>query len=582
MEIRELLDDEASDEECAAMLATWHDSVNEAAVVVADRLRLGTFHAYDAATRILTIRRDRDLSGMAREGLLEVFDLRSKAAVDRIERALDDFSAGGAASGVLGDLLVFPERNRLDPLIPRALHQRLEPADRVSDLIARVLAAREFFVLQGPPGTGKTTVIAEVVTQILAENPAARILLTSQANEAVDHAIGEARLLAASLGRRSRMFRDTAGERAGRGGPPNDPAFGTWLDETRRASAEAFADLAPTLPDAQREAVRRVVERWQERMGRVVDVRIDYLATMQVIGATCLRVPAVAKYLREDGFDWVIVDEAARATTAEVMVALVCGRRFLLVGDQKQLPPYLSRETEADLRAHDIDPARAKRSLFEDLFEKVPETNRTSLRRQYRMHRSIANVVSDLFYDDIGGLETGVPDEARAIALPSFDAPHRIFWLDVEGVEEPQGTSWYNEAEVDVAVSTLGAMNAELAGESTPYQVAVIAAYTAQVEKLRRAIAPREPSWERLRIRTATVDAFQGKQADVVLYSLARVGEEERRFLADPHRLSVAFSRAKRLVVVVGHVETARRSALLARLVERIPASNVRRVEASR
>ncbi len=582
VEILALLDEEASDEQRAAMLTTWHDAADETSVVTADRLRLGTFHAYDSAARVLAIRRDRDLTGMAREGVLEVFDLRAKAAVDRLERALEDFEDGAAASGELGDLLVFPERNRLEPLVPRVLCQPLEPEERMRDLVARILAARDFFLLQGPPGTGKTTVIAEVVTHILAQDPCARILLTSQANEAVDHAISEARTLAASLGRRSRMFRDTPTERGARGGPPSDPAYALWLDETRRASAAGFDELSPSMSDGQRDAVRRVVERWQERMGRTVDVQIDYLASVQVIGATCLRVPAVAKYLRDDGFDWVIVDEAARATTAEVMVALVCGKRFLLVGDQKQLPPYLSRETEADLREHDIDPARAKRSLFEDLFDKVPETNRASLRRQFRMHSSIANVVSELFYADIGGLENGVPDEARAIALPSFDGPHRIFWLDVRGVEEPQGTSWYNESEVDVVVSTLGTMNAELAGESTPYQVAVIAAYAAQIEKLRRAIAPRLSTWDRLSIRTATVDAFQGKQADVVLYSMARLGDEERRFLADPHRLNVAFSRAKRLVVVVGHAETARRSALLARLLDRVPGSNVRHVEAAR
>ena len=77
-------------------------------------------------------------------------------------------------------------------------------------------------------------------------------------------------------------------------------------------------------------------------------------------------------------------------------------------------------------------------------------------------------------------------------------------------------------------------------------------------------------------VEAATVDAFQGKQADVVIYSLARVSEEESRFLANPHRINVAFSRAKRLVVVVGHVETARRSALFGRLLDLIPHENVR------
>jgi serine/threonine protein kinase/DNA polymerase III delta prime subunit len=575
LEIKDLLDDEVDDDTRAAMLANWHDAVNQKATVSTSGMRIGSFHSYDPSTRVLTVRRDADLTGLPTEEVIEVFDLQSKAAIDRVGRALSDFERGEVASASLGSLLTLPERNRLDPLVPRTLHQPLEPADRANDLVCRILAARDFFLLQGPPGTGKTTVIAEVVTHILAEQPTARVLLTSQANEAVDHAIGEARALAAKLARPSRMFRDTAGERID-DGPPNDPAYGTWLAETKKASADGFASLAASLPDPQREAVRRVVERWQDRMGTTRDVRVDYLSSVQVIGATCLRVPAVAKYLRDGAFDWVIVDEAARATTAEVMVALVRGRRFLLVGDQKQLPPYLAHQTARDLRDHEIDPERAKRSLFEDIFELIPKSNRESLRRQFRMHRSIAKVIGDLFYGEIGGLETGVADEDRTIALAAFDAPHRIFWLDVRGTEEPLGTSWYNDAEIDLVVSTLGAMNTELAAQAVAYDVAVIAAYKAQAVRLQRAIKARASAWHRLRVQAATVDAFQGKQADVVIYSLARVGDEEVRFLANPHRINVAFSRAKRLVVVVGHAETARRSALFARLLDMIPPSNVR------
>ncbi|MEO0075948.1 MAG: AAA domain-containing protein, partial [candidate division WOR-3 bacterium] len=44
-------------------------------------------------------------------------------------------------------------------------------------------------VIQGPPGTGKTTVITEIVFQILAQKPEAKILITSQTNNAVDQVL---------------------------------------------------------------------------------------------------------------------------------------------------------------------------------------------------------------------------------------------------------------------------------------------------------------------------------------------------------------------------------------------------------
>jgi DNA polymerase III delta prime subunit len=55
-----------------------------------------------------------------------------------------------------------------------------------------VLAAihcQDLALLQGPPGTGKTTVIAEIIWQIISKNPKHRILLTSETNLAVDNAL---------------------------------------------------------------------------------------------------------------------------------------------------------------------------------------------------------------------------------------------------------------------------------------------------------------------------------------------------------------------------------------------------------
>jgi hypothetical protein len=55
-----------------------------------------------------------------------------------------------------------------------------------------VLAAihcTDLALLQGPPGTGKTTVIAEIIWQIISKNPKHKILLTSETNLAVDNAL---------------------------------------------------------------------------------------------------------------------------------------------------------------------------------------------------------------------------------------------------------------------------------------------------------------------------------------------------------------------------------------------------------
>jgi primosomal protein N' len=55
--------------------------------------------------------------------------------------------------------------------------------------IQNALTQTPLSVIQGPPGTGKTTVITEIVFQILAHKPEAKILITSQTNNAVDQVL---------------------------------------------------------------------------------------------------------------------------------------------------------------------------------------------------------------------------------------------------------------------------------------------------------------------------------------------------------------------------------------------------------
>lgn len=64
---------------------------------------------------------------------------------------------------------------------------KLNVAQRKAVLAA--IHCSDLALLQGPPGTGKTTVIAEIIWQIISKNPKHRILLTSETNLAVDNAL---------------------------------------------------------------------------------------------------------------------------------------------------------------------------------------------------------------------------------------------------------------------------------------------------------------------------------------------------------------------------------------------------------
>ena len=109
----------------------------------------------------------------------------------------------------------------------------------------------------------------------------------------------------------------------------------------------------------------------------------------------------------------------------------------------------------------------------------------------------------------------------------------------------------------------------ELAESGHTYSVGVIAAYADQRKKLKKQIRPDDTEkWTQLTIKVDTVDAFQGKQEDLIIYSMVRANTSKLKFIADPQRLNVAFSRAKRLLVIVGQQKSAQQEVGLKRVID--------------
>ena len=89
-------------------------------------------------------------------------------------------------------------------------------------------------------------------------------------------------------------------------------------------------------------------------------------------------------------FDYCIVDEAGQITQPAIIGALMRSKRFVLVGDDYQLPP-LVLSGEALSRGLDV-------SLFKRLAEAHPDAVVT-LSEQYRMNAEIMEVSNTLVYD---------------------------------------------------------------------------------------------------------------------------------------------------------------------------------------
>lgn len=269
----------------------------------------------------------------------------------------------------------------------------------------------------------------------------------------------------------------------------------------------------------------------------------------------------------DDAYDYVIIDEAARSNPLDLLIPMSLGRKIILVGDHKQLPHLVEREIVERVVEKTNDAGVAdvlEESLFMRLFNKVQSedvtsgTNRTCvLNEQFRMHPTICDLINVFYHEE--QLKSACLAEEKAHNLGLYDNKP-LAWIDVPAKEpyhfEMSGKSKSRQDEINVLIDELK----KVLISNSEYRVGVISFYAKQVSMIQEAVDEEFPD-ESYRIEIGTVDAFQGKEFDVVVLSTVRSNQEEdvkKRvgFLNNNNRLCVAFSRAKRLLIAIGDADT--------------------------
>lgn len=419
-------------------------------------------------------------------------------------------------------------------------------------------------LIQGPPGTGKTTVIAQIVRELVLRGK--RVLVTAQTNTAVDT------ILSKVLDAGVRTFL--------RVGP-------------RRKSEELCAKLEAAGADPSLYFTEEVARKAPDLTNLA-----NYLRTCPVYGSTthsAIGTPAfdfLQDMLGPEPFDVVIVDEASQLTEPMTVGAINMAARFVLVGDHKQLPPIVQSEQalsayfdhtlqhpdEDDGRHIDIlhhegaTPTRSPtfdlddglrqigvagydRSLFERLIRVLPHV---MLQEQYRMHEDIMAFSNASYYQDRLKAHADVatqtlnfaPDLLPGLAAhlqPIIDPSHALTFVDVRGRDSGR----VNEAEAHALIETLLVLLDEdtFVGE-TP-SIGVISPFRAQVQLIRGLLRSHDPELAK-RVDVDTVERYQGGERDILLVSLVKT-ERAGDFLSDARRLNVTLTRARAQLYLFGH-----------------------------
>lgn len=309
--------------------------------------------------------------------------------------------------------------------------------------------------------------------------------------------------------------------------------------------------------------VESLCKEWQKRVTQGDGLLQESIADSTLVGATCLGIASLSAAI-EFNFDWVIVDEAGKATPPEILVPICLGKKVVLVGDHKQLPPVVD---EALLKLQDKERMNISRedlelSLFEYLERSLNDDCKSILDEQYRMNPVIGDLISKLFYES--KLVSKTSREEKTIPLKMFESKPLV-WLSTasrsDRKEERISDSFRNSCEAKIIFERLLEIDEELGELKLKKETAIIAGYRGQRDRLTRLYeSSYKARFHNMTVEINTVDAFQGRETDIVFYSVVRSNDDGKLgFLKDVRRLNVAFSRARELLVVVGDHQCAQR-----------------------
>ena len=260
--------------------------------------------------------------------------------------------------------------------------------------------------------------------------------------------------------------------------------------------------------------------------------------------------------LRRGMFDLVIIDEASQCDAASAIPLLYRAKRALIIGDQQQLIhiTQLGQNRERQIAAKwgltKTDASEFSyrdRSCFGMANLRVGASPHL-LDLHFRSQAAIAYFNSERFY---GGQLNICTDVDR-----TFDEP-TVEWRHVAGdcSQGPRGRSWINREEAQATITGLRTLTEHLRGLGL--SLGVVTPYRAQVELLQDLANSQLGDLAR-DVTIDTVNRFQGDERDVMVFSPVVGPSMPARqifFAANPNRINVALSRARKRLIVVGNQE---------------------------
>ena len=451
------------------------------------------------------------------------------------------------------------------------------------DAVRFALEVNEIGLIHGPPGTGKTTTIVEVILQLVKLGN--KILVVAPSNIAVDN-IGEKLIYYKSRlsGKDSNINLNFDLCRIGHPARLLPSVISNCLDtKVENSDNTQFVKKVKREMDKIKRELEKVDYREKEKKFQLKqelkdkreDIKGSYRNTVfdiyrkaNIILSTC--VSSGENYLnlaisKENPFDYIIIDECAQGTECLCWVPLLQGKKAILAGDHLQLPPTIKSKNAEYVLSY---------TLFDRMISTYGNKVTRLLDTQYRMNEKIMKFSSQELYEDKLIADDTVKnhtlkdliierynnnkeilEEIKSLDdFGIFDKPLVLVntsGLDFFETKDPETLSSFNVAETDLCKRIVDYLKDKLKAENT--DIGIITPYSAQVSNLSHKIT--QEDYKGLEI--STVDGFQGREKEIIILSLVRSNQKHQvGFLSDSRRLNVAITRPRRMLVVIGDIDT--------------------------
>ena len=472
-----------------------------------------------------------------------------KEEVFAVEHDFSDTSANNGFRGLYAFLSAQADRKEL--LLGVRPPAQLEDVKlngdygRFNELILKEKQAKDYFLLVGPPGTGKTSCALRFMVEEALSEPDTSILLLSYTNRAVDEIC--AMLTDSGIADRTPFIR-----------------IGNELSCDKRFVPYLLKyslDDCPKLTDI------------QQKMART-----------RIFVGTTTAINNRLNLFTLKHFQLAIIDEASQILEPD-LIGILSARhqqhnaidKFVLVGDYKQLPAIAQQSAEeaavTDLLLRNIGLEDCRNSLFERLYKSSPDTCRSILHKQGRMHPAIAEFPNQTFYywEQLESVPLPhqleeTPYEAGLTPQDAIDQlllERRMVFIPAEAPNHLTCSDKTNPNEARIVATLLGHIYRLTESRFDPNRtIGVIVPYRNQIAMIRKEIARLQlPALQDISIDT--VERYQGSQRDIIIYSftiqnfsqlnfLTANTFQEGNFLID-RKLNVALTRARKQLLLTGN-----------------------------